>query len=237
MRATLVLPCYNEAASLPQLIQRCSEVFDKTPIQVLLVDNGSSDNTPEILSKISHPSIQHLRVPINQGYGHGILCGLRAATTPLLAWSHADLQTDPQDVITAYEKIVAMDNPARGFVKGNRCGRPLADNLFTMGMSIFETAFMGARLWDINAQPVMFHSAFFQTWISPPKDFSLDLYAFHQARVQRLKVARFKVDFKARQHGTSHWNVDWKSKWRFIQRTLEYSWALKRSQKNKIFEV
>ena len=67
-------------------------------------------------------------------------------------------------------------------------------------------------LWDINAQPTLFPASFFAGWTDPPKDFSLDLYAYHRAVDQGLRVARFPVGFGARQHGVSSWNVDWRSK-------------------------
>ena len=37
--------------------------------------------------------------PENQGYGYGILAGLRSCVSPYLAWTHADMQTDPADVV------------------------------------------------------------------------------------------------------------------------------------------
>ena len=51
-------------------------------------------------------------VPVNLGYGHGILSGLREAKGDYLAWTHADLQTDPADVVKAWELLTASPNPA-----------------------------------------------------------------------------------------------------------------------------
>ena len=39
-------------------------------------------------------------------------------------------------------------------------------------MSLFETLLLRTRLWDINAQPTMFHRDFFASWDRPPHDFS-----------------------------------------------------------------
>ena len=49
-------------------------------------------------------------------------------------------------------------------------------------MSLFETLLLRTRLWDINAQPTMFHRDFFASWDRPPHDFSLDLYAYYGAK-------------------------------------------------------
>tara|TARA_B100002003_G_C13706196_1_gene354726 strand:- start:269 stop:538 length:270 start_codon:yes stop_codon:yes gene_type:complete len=88
-------------------------------------------------------------------------------------------------------------------------------------------------MWDINAQPTMFHKKFFNTWILPPDDFSLDLYAYYMAKKKGLEVLRFPVRFGKRAHGISHWNISLTAKYRFIKRTLTYSFALyKRMKKN-----
>jgi glycosyltransferase involved in cell wall biosynthesis len=225
---SLIIPCYNEAANLPLLLPRCAEITKSGDIEVVLVDNGSTDDTPDVLAKLlpEHPGCRSVRIEVNQGYGFGILSGLRAGTGDILAWTHADMQTDPADVIAGLE-IFRASNTERTFVKGRRYGRPLADVAFTIGMSFFETLLMMRPLWDINAQPTMFPRSFFETWDNPPHDFSLDLFAYYQARRAGLGIRRFPVRFGERAHGTSHWNVDWKSKIKFIRRTIDYSLRLR----------
>jgi glycosyltransferase involved in cell wall biosynthesis len=229
MRLSLVIPCYNEAANLPLLLPRCANVTRSGNCEVILVDNGSTDNSPDVLTRLlpDFPGCRSVRVETNQGYGFGILAGLRAAQGEILAWTHADMQTDPTDALVGLE-LFAAGQDAKIFVKGRRYGRPIADTAFTVGMSVFETLLLGKRLWDINAQPTMFPRAFFESWRNPPHDFSLDLYAYYQARRAGMTVKRFPVLFGERAHGSSHWNVDWKSKVKFIRRTLDYSFRLRR---------
>jgi len=168
-------------------------------------------------------------VPANQGYGFGILSGLHAAQGEILAWTHADLQTDPEDALRGLGLFNRHGDSI--FVKGRRYGRPLADVAFTVGMSIFETALLGRGMWDINAQPTMFSRALFRTWQEPPHDFSLDLYAFYQARALGIPVRRFPVRFGERAHGTSHWNLSWAAKRKFIRRTVQFTLELRKSLK------
>lgn len=231
MKLSLIIPCYNEARNLEILVSRCLEVASRADCEVILVDNGSSDDTPVVLSQLlaGVRNVRSIRVEVNQGYGFGILSGLRAAKGDILAWTHADAQTDPLDAVVGLEFFSAAPNPERAFVKGRRYGRPLGDVVFTTGMSIFESVLMFCPLEDINAQPTMFHRSFFETWSDPPHDFSLDLFAFVMARRASLKVKRFPVRFGARAFGTSSWNVSWRAKRKFIARTLGYSFRLRRS--------
>ncbi len=231
---SLVIPCYNEAANLPALIERIAAVFaGKHGYEVILVDNGSIDATPRILAEaVKHrtPLLRTVRVPVNQGYGWGILQGLAAAEGDFLGWTHADMQTDPADALTGFA-MLSQGAAAPDFVKGHRHGRRLADELFTVGMSLFDSMLFGLPLWDINAQPTLFSREFYRSWSNPPHDFALDLYAYATAARARCRIGRFPVHFGPRLHGTSHWNVSLRDKWKFIRRTMQFSLALRRSWK------
>jgi glycosyltransferase involved in cell wall biosynthesis len=231
VRLSLVIPCYNEARSLPQLVARCAEVVEAEPAcEIVLVDNGSTDDSPEVLAHelAGKAGIRSVRVPVNRGYGHGILEGLRSCENEILGWTHADLQTDPMDAVRGFAMLKGARDPSRLFVKGSRYGRPVADVVFTLGMSLFETLWMGRAMRDINAQPTLFPRSFMEGWHDPPEDFALDLFAYAEAKASSMKVQRFPVLFAPRQHGVSHWNVDWKAKAKFIRRTLDFSVRLRR---------
>lgn len=227
MKFSLVIPCYNESNSLPLLLDRCKEITSHV-IDVILVDNGSTDDTSKILSRLLplYPGIRSIKLEKNQGYGFGILAGLRASSGNIIGWTHADLQTDPKDILNGLILFEKYGDDI--FVKGQRYGRPYMDVIFTVGMSVFETFLLARPMWDINAQPTMFSRTFFESWTNPPDDFSLDLFAYYQAQSYGLKVHRFPVRFGERVHGVSHWNVNWAAKRKFIRRTVEFSIELKK---------
>lgn len=231
MQLSLVIPCYNEARSLPALVARCEAVVGAEPdCEILLVDNGSSDDSPNVLAQqlAGKTRIRSIRVPVNQGYGHGILEGLKACNGDILGWTHADLQTDPMDAVRGFALFKSDEFPKQLFVKGARYGRPFVDVVFTAAMSVFETLLLGRALRDINAQPTLFPRNLYERWHDAPKDFALDLYAYAEAKAADARVRRFPVLFTPRLHGISHWNVNWTAKMRFIRRTLDFSLRLRR---------
>jgi glycosyltransferase involved in cell wall biosynthesis len=228
---SIVVPAYNEAKNLPLLVARIDQAFgSRSDVEVVVVDNGSVDATPRQLPELlaGRPGVRSVRVERNQGYGFGILSGLKAARGRVLAWTHADMQTDIADALRGFEFFAAAREPERLFVKGRRHGRPAGDVVFTVGMAAIETVLLGTPLWDINAQPTMFPRTFFESWNDPPWDFSLDLYAYGLAKKRGFAIARFPVRFGDRAHGASHWNIDFGSKIKMIRRTLGYSFELSR---------
>ena len=230
-KLSLIIPCYNESKNLPTLLDKCNELFSlEKDIEIILVDNGSTDETSKVLDDITTDMsfITRVKVDLNLGYGHGILAGLSIAKGEIIGWTHADMQTDPTDVLKGYDSFQKSATPEFLFVKGNRHDRPIFDTIFTFGMAIFETILLRRVMWDINAQPTLFHRSFFLNLGSPPNDFSLDLYAYYLAIKTGLKIKRFPVKFSKRLYGVSNWNFSFSSKYRFIKRTLFYSFNLRR---------
>ena len=223
------MPCYNEEKNIPLIVKRFGEIKEKD-IELILVDNGSTDNSNKIIQKIvkKNSNIILAQVKKNIGYGFGIYAGLKKANGEFMCWTHADMQTDLGDTIRAHKLIHKQKNPKNCFVKGKRRGRKLFDKFFTTGMSIFETAILRTRLFDINAQPNLFHKSFIDKIGEPPKDFSFDLYFYYKAKKLNYNVIRFPVLFKKRIHGESNWNTSIKGKYKFIKRTIDFTLKLKK---------
>ncbi|MBT3980011.1 MAG: glycosyltransferase family 2 protein [Bacteriovoracaceae bacterium] len=227
---SVVVPCYNEEANIPLILKRFKEVINRDDIEVVLVNNGSTDDSQNVFAELL-PNFSFAKVVVvvkNQGYGFGILAGLKECQGDFIGWTHADMQTDPADLIRAIDIIEESGCNEKIYVKGNRKGRAIFDQFFTTGMSIFETIYLQTKLSDINAQPNLFHKSFFKSWQSPPHDFSLDLFVLYTASKMGLETKRFDVVFPERVHGESKWNTGFGSKWKFIKRTIEFSTKLKK---------
>ena len=230
---TIVIPCFNEAENIPIILNRFKVVEDKFELKnifkILIVNNGSTDNTNKVLNneikKFSFAKALNIRN--NKGYGYGIIQGLRKTSTEFIGWTHGDLQTDPEDIVKGIELIKKSNFSEKLFIKGCREGRPIFDQFFSDCMSIFESLLFLYPLYEINAQPTIFHRSLFDKCFNPPNDFSLDLYFYIFALKSNLIVKRIKVKFLNRLHGYSKWNKNFKSKLRFIIRTFLYSIKLR----------
>lgn len=230
MKLSIIIPCYNEQKNIPLILEKFEQIIKGEDMEVILVNNGSTDDSASILdaSLSKYPFAKTVLVPVNQGYGYGILQGLKEGTGDFIGWTHADLQTDPLDVIKAYHILEKNLWDRNLYVKGNRKGRGITDQFFTSGMSLFETVYLKKKLFDVNAQPNIFSKEFFALWENPPCDFALDLYALYMAQLKKKRIIRFNVLFPPRIYGTSHWNTGLKAKWKFVKRTIDFSVKLKK---------
>lgn len=98
---SFVLPAFNESANIADAVRRCVGVagaFDD--YEVIVVDDGSSDDTRNIVDGLSvdNPAIRSVHHPENRGYGAALKSGLLAAGMDRVFFTDADLQFDVSEI-------------------------------------------------------------------------------------------------------------------------------------------
>ena len=240
---SIIVPCFNEPDNMKILVQQFQKLLAHScyTIEIIIIDGGSTDQTPKRLKELfktldpSHFKL-HLMTSRN-GYGHDIMTALSHAKGNVLAWTHADLQTDPNDVIKAYE-LYRNRTSEKTILKGRRKNRQLTEALFTFGMQLVSWALLGTYLKDINAQPKLFSRAFYESILKKdaPSDFSLDLFLLYQAKKNNYAIHEIPVLFKKRQFGEAKGGSgsSLKTKLNLIKRTLAYIIKLSKHNKSHI---
>lgn len=234
---SIILPCYNEYENIKEILESFNNLLAENKesltyrkdIEVIIVDNGSTDESKSLLKdiEVKYNFCRSIRIEENKGYGHGIKEGVQISKGEIIGWTHADLQADPLDVLKAFDLMKSEKNLTPIFVKGLRNSRPIKDEVFTKGMSVFESLLFLTPMRDINAQPNIMHREFYNLCQNPPDDFSFDLYYYILAKKNKCLIKRFPVFFKPRKYGVSKWNIDWKAKAKFIRRTILFSFKLR----------
>ena len=219
----IVIPCFNEVGNLPKLIAECESIAKEGSFKFVLVNNGSKDKSENILEELNSANITTLNLMENAGYGGGILAGLKILNTDYIGWIHADMQTDLR------ESLLGLKNENFDFFKGIRLGRTLSERFFSAGMGLICSVIFRTSLIEINAQPTVMSRNLYNSWVNPPTDFSLDLYALVIAKRKSAKIVRSKFEFVKRTSGHSAWNFGFRSRMRMISRTLRFAIALSRN--------
>ncbi len=111
---TIVVPCHNEAASLPYLANTLrsvrAELAERYQVSVVLVDDGSRDATWDVMTQLfgDDPAVRCYRQPRNRGAAAAILRGIRHAETPIVCSIDCDCSYDPHQ-LTAMLPLLTPD--------------------------------------------------------------------------------------------------------------------------------
>lgn len=104
---SFVMPVYNEARTVVEAVRQVLEVEYPCPIELIVVDDGSTDTTSLELSVIGDPRVRVHRHPTNLGKGAAVRTGVRLATGTHVLPFDADLEYSPEDVPRMLAPVVA----------------------------------------------------------------------------------------------------------------------------------
>lgn len=235
----LVLPCYNESKSIEAILDRTIAAakeyqFSPETFQLVLVENGSKDNSREIMRQYeNHPDYRHwfrvVPIDMNQGYGFGIWKGLQETDAPFVAWSHADQQCDPRDAFKAL-RLLQSEPVDKALIKGVRYGRSLKERFVSRVFEIFARILLRFPIYEINAQPKVFARELLSLCKNPPKDFSFDLYVLYVAFQNGYQFKTINVSFPPRIHGFSNWAFSLKNRYKTIINMIRYMYRLRKEK-------
>jgi len=114
-RLSLVMPAFNEEATIRTSLERC--LAQPFVLEVVVVDDGSSDKTVAILEAFDDLRVRLIQHPINRGKGAAIRTGIEAATGDYIGIQDADLEYDPTDLA---KLLVPLDQDLADAVYGSR---------------------------------------------------------------------------------------------------------------------
>lgn len=105
---SIIVPVYNEARTVRAVVERLLTIELPVAREILVVDDGSTDGTREVLDgiEVDRLAVTVLRAERNGGKGSAIRRGLERATGTIMAIQDADLELDPQQIARLVEPII-----------------------------------------------------------------------------------------------------------------------------------
>ncbi len=149
---TIVIPAYNEAESLPPLLDELLAFCKPRNWKINLVNDGSKDNSKQVLESYANNELLNvIHHKLNKGYGGAIKRGVIACKTEYLITIDADGQHRLEDVEKLFQAIQDKD---ADMIVGSRKGTKAASLMRGIGKSLIRTIakiLMPVPIHDINS--------------------------------------------------------------------------------------
>lgn len=155
VKLSILMPVYNEAKTVQSVIKRVLDVSFPCQVEVVIVDDASTDGTAEIIEQVHDERLIKLRHPANRGKGAAIRTATAAATGDFMVPLDADLEYQPEEILKLLEPVLSGDaNVVYGsrtfgshsaysfwYVQGNKALTTFANVLFNAYIADLETCF------------------------------------------------------------------------------------------------
>jgi glycosyltransferase involved in cell wall biosynthesis len=151
---SIIVPVYNEVRTIRAVIDRLLAITLPLPREILIVDDGSTDGTRDVLSAASAERlpVTVIEAPSNGGKGSAIRLGLQHAQGTIVAIQDADLELDPQQLAALVAPIVSGETAVvygSRFLAG-RSGAPMVTMIANRALTAATNVLFGSRLTDME---------------------------------------------------------------------------------------
>ena len=161
VKLSILMPVYNEAKTVERIVKRVLDVSFPCQVEVVIVDDASTDGTAEILDRLHDERLTKIRHPVNRGKGAAIRTGVAAASGDYMIPLDADLEYQPEEIPRLLEPVLSGEaevvygcrtfgsHSAYSFwyVIGNKAVTTVANVLFNAYIADLETCF---KLMPLN---------------------------------------------------------------------------------------
>jgi glycosyltransferase involved in cell wall biosynthesis len=204
---SVVVPLLNEEGSLQELYTEIAAALEPRgePFEVVFVDDGSTDGSGTVLSRLheEHANVVVVRLRRNFGKAAALKAGFLEASGDVIVTIDADLQDDPAEI----PQLLAKLDEGFDLVSGWKTRRndPLSRRLFSRLFNWTNALISGVRLHDVNCGLKAYRAEVVQ---------GMRLYGeLHRflpvlAAYQGYRVAEIPVNHRARQHGRSRYGPE-----------------------------
>ena len=223
MLLSIIIPAFNEAAFLPEVIRRVGETpYDK---EIIIVDDGSTDGTREYLKGLVSEGIKVIVHEKNMGKGAAMRTGIAVASGDVVIVQDADLEYDPKDYPVLLEPI--MQGKA-DVVYGSRfLGGPHRVLFFwhSVGNSLItliSNMFTDLNLTDMETGYKAFRKKVFETITIESNRFGFEPEITAKVAKKGFRIYEVPISYSGRSYQEGK-KITWKDGFKAIFTVLKYN--------------
>lgn len=242
-RLSVVVPAKDEAESLPQLVEEITRALRPLMVaraglprlsrfEILVVDDGSKDDTPETVRRLSqhYSELRSIRLFRNVGQSAATTAGIRYASGAWVATLDADLQNDPADLVALWDALPGFDAALGWRVKREDVW---SKRVISRWANRVRNWVLGQSIQDTGCSVRIF-----------PREVALRLPMFRGGHRffgplmvrEGCAIVQRPVSHRPRPHGTSHYNV-WNRSVRVVVDLVGVAWLMRRGVRYEVAEV
>jgi glycosyltransferase involved in cell wall biosynthesis len=198
---TLVVPAYNEENGIEGVIRRLAGLRLGVPIELLVVDDGSSDGTPAVLSRLTSelPGLRVIAHADNRGYGAALKTGFSAAQHEVIVITDADATYPENKIVDLLARIDDGADMAVGARTGAEVNVPFARRPAKAFLRLLASYLAGTKIPDLNSGLRAFRRDLAQTYRPIlPDGFSFTTTITLAALTDGHRVDYVSIDYAAR---------------------------------------
>jgi len=223
MLLSIIIPAFNEAAFLPEVIRRVGETpYDK---EIIVVDDGSTDGTCEYLKGLASENIKVIVHDKNIGKGAAMRTGIAVATGDIVIVQDADLEYDPKDYPVLLEPII---QGKADVVYGSRfLGGPHRVLFFwhSIGNSLItliSNMFTDLNLTDMETGYKAFRKKVFETITIESNRFGFEPEITAKVAKKGFRIYEVPISYSGRSYQEGK-KITWKDGFKAIFTVLKYN--------------
>lgn len=203
-KISVVITLYNEEENIAELLKQCREALLDLDYELILVDDGSTDDTIAQIHVHSYEQVKLIELMQNYGQSTAMAAGIDAATGDYIVTMDGDLQNDPSDIPMLLEKI---EGSKFDMIAGNRSNRKdgmILRKLPSRLANRMIRALTGVKIRDYGCTLKIFKSKIAK---------NLGLYGeLHRfipvlSKLQGARIAQMDVKHHPRRFGVSKYGI------------------------------
>ena len=220
----MVIPCYNEEATIQSLINLVLD--SKWVAEIIVVDDGSKDRSREILATVNDPKVRVVLHDVNKGKGAALRTGFQHATSEFVIVQDADLEYDPSEYLLVLEPL--LDDRA-DVVFGSRflSGRPhrvlyFWHSLGNKFLTLMSNMFTDLNLTDMETCYKCFRREVIQSITIEEDRFGFEPEITAKLAKSRVRIYEVGISYSGRTYDEGK-KIGWRDGVRAVYCIVRYS--------------